>query len=91
MGENRETIGRNHHIDSFTMWMAGAGIKAGQSIGNTDELGFSPEERPVHIHDIQATILHLMGLNHLQLSVRDQGLDVRLTGTSGTVIPELLA
>src|SRR5207244_4635625 len=60
MGEIRETIGRNHHIDTFTMWMAGGGIKPGLNLGASDELGFAPAEDRVHVHDIQATILHLL-------------------------------
>jgi hypothetical protein len=72
--------GRDHHPQAFTMWFAGGGIKAGVQIGQTDELGFHILESPHHIHDVQATILHLMGLDHTRLSVRVGGLDVRLTG-----------
>ena len=91
MGENRESIGRNHHIDAFTMWMAGGGIKGGQTIGQTDEFGFSPTEHPVHIHDIQATILHQLGLDHTKLTYRFQGRDFRLTDVHGEVVEKLLA
>jgi hypothetical protein len=91
MGEKRETVGRNHHIDSYTMWMAGAGIKPGVTIGATDELGFSPVEDNTHVHDIQATILHLLGLDHLKLTFRFQGRDFRLTDVGGKVITKLLA
>jgi hypothetical protein len=91
MGERRETVGRNHHIDAYTMWFAGAGIKAGASIGETDEFGFFPVERKVHIHDIQATILHLLGLDHTKLTYRFQGRDFRLTDIAGELIPGLLA
>jgi len=91
MGEQRETVGRNHHIDAFTMWFAGAGIKPGQSVGATDELGFSPVEDKVHIHDIQATILHSLGIDHTKLTFRFQGRDFRLTDVSGEVVQKLLA
>ena len=80
MGEVREATGRNHHIDAFTMWFAGGGFKRGQVYGETDEFGFGPIEKPVHVRDIHATILHLLGLDHERLTVRFQGLDVRLTG-----------
>ncbi|MCI0419202.1 MAG: DUF1501 domain-containing protein [Acidobacteria bacterium] len=91
MGEQRETLGRNHHIDAFTMWFAGAGIKPGQTVGSTDELGFNTTEDKVHVHDIQATILHLLGLDHTQLTFKFQGRDFRLTDVSGDVIKKLLA
>src|SRR5438876_1631347 len=78
MGEIRETVGRNHHIDTYTMWLAGGGIKPGLNLGSTDELGFGPAEDRVHVHDIQATILHLLGLDHLKLTYRFQGRAFRL-------------
>jgi len=91
MGEVRENTGRNHHIDAFTMWFAGGGFKAGQVYGQTDELGFGPIENPVHVHDIHATLLHLLGLDHRRLSVKFQGLDFRLTGVEpARVVKELL-
>jgi hypothetical protein len=80
MGEVRESTGRNHHIDAFTMWFAGGGFKRGMVYGQTDEFGFGAVENPVHVHDIHATILHQLGLDHQRLSVRSQGLDFRLTG-----------
>ena len=80
MGEQRESTGRNHHIDAFTMWFAGGGFKPGVVHGKTDELGFSPVEHPTHVRNIHATLLHQLGLDHNQLSVRFQGLDVKLTG-----------
>jgi hypothetical protein len=80
MGEVRESTGRNHHIDAFTMWFAGGGFKSGAVVGETDELGFGPVDRPAHVRDIHATLLHQLGLDHHRLSVRFQGLDVRLTG-----------
>jgi len=72
--------GRDHHPQAYTMWMAGGGIKAGITHGATDELGFHPVENPVHVHDLQATILHCMGIDHERLSINVGGLDVRLTG-----------
>ena len=80
MGEVRESTGRNHHIDAFTMWFAGGGFKAGQVYGQTDELGFGAVEKPAHVHDLHATVLHQLGLNHERLSVQFQGLNFRLTG-----------
>ena len=82
MGENREKSGRNHHIDAFTMWMAGGGFKPGISFGETDELGFGAASNQVHVRDIHATLLHQLGLNHEKLSLRFQGLDYRLTGVN---------
>lgn len=93
MGEVREKgkIGRNHHIDAFSLFMAGGGIKAGHVIGGTDEFGFSPTGNRVDVHDIQATILHLLGIDHLKLTFRFQGRDFRLTDVHGNVIKPLLA
>ncbi len=91
MGEVREYVGRNHHIDCATMWMAGGGVKAGLNLGATDDFGFAPVEDRVHIHDIQATILHLLGLDHLKLTFRFQGRDYRLTDVEGNVVKKLLA
>ncbi|MCA9135492.1 MAG: DUF1501 domain-containing protein [Planctomycetales bacterium] len=91
MGEVRENTGRNHHIDAFTMWFAGGGFKSGQVYGETDEFGFGPIENPVHVHDIHATLLHLLGLDHHRLSVKFQGLDFRLTGVDpARVVKELI-
>jgi hypothetical protein len=90
MGEVREHVGRNHHIDTFPMWMAGAGVKRSFVHGETDDIGFSPVAGRVHIHDIQATILHLMGINHTQLTYRFQGRDFRLTDVKGEVIEPIL-
>jgi hypothetical protein len=91
MGEVRERTGRNHHIDTFTMWFAGGGVKGGQVIGQTDELGFSPVEDRCHVHDVHATILHLLGLEHTKLTFRFQGRDFRLTDVHGELITKLLA
>lgn len=90
MGEVRDTVGRNHHIECATMWMAGGGVKAGFTLGQTDELGFSPVEDPVHVHDVQATILHLLGINHERLTYRFQGRDFRLTDVAGHVQHKML-
>ena len=90
--EVRESTGRNHHIDAFTMWFAGGGFKPGLAYGTTDEFGFGAVENPAHVHDIHATLLHQLGLDHKQLFVRSQGLDFRLTGVEeAKVIRELLA
>ncbi len=91
MGEPRETTGRDHHIDAFTMWLAGGGIKAGHIYGATDEMGFGPVEGRVHVHDLHATILQLLGLDHLQLTFRFQGRDYRLTDVHGSIVNEILA
>ena len=72
--------GRDHHPQAFTMWFAGGGVKAGASIGRTDELGFHITDNPVHVHDVQATILHCLGVDHRRLTFRFRGLDFRLTG-----------
>jgi hypothetical protein len=92
MGEVRESgkIGRNHHIDAYTLLMAGGGVRRGAVVGGTDELGFSPTER-IHIHDIQATVLHLLGLDHKRLTFRFQSRDFRLTDVAGEVVPKLMA
>ncbi len=91
MGELRETVGRNHHIEAFTMWFAGGGIRAGQTIGETDEFGFNTVEDRVGVHDVQATILHLLGLDHEKLIYKYQGRDFRLTDVGGNLITKLLA
>ncbi len=85
------SMGRDHHPQAFTMWLAGGGIKPGQTLGATDELGFNVTERPVHVHDMQATILHLMGMDHERLTYNYQGRDFRLTDVFGDVVHELLA
>jgi hypothetical protein len=91
MGELRDSIGRNHHIDAFTMWFAGGGTRPGITIGETDEFGFGPIEDRVHVHDVQATILHCLGLDHRRLTFRFQGRDFRLTDIHGNVVDKLLA
>jgi hypothetical protein len=76
----REKYGRDHHPRNFCMWMAGGGIKGGVVHGETDDFSYSPVENPVHVNDINATILHCLGINHERFSVRHQGLNLRLTG-----------
>ena len=83
--------GRDHHPNAFSIWMAGGGIKAGLTYGRTDDFGYAPVENPVHVHDLQATILHLLGLNHKQLTYRFQGRDFRLTDVAGELVPGILA
>ena len=91
MGEVRESTGRNHHIDAFTMWVAGGGFRGGLCYGQTDEFGFGPVANPVHVRDLHATLLHQLGLDHQRLSVRFQGLDYRLTGVNhARVVHDLL-
>ena len=84
-------MGRDHHPQAFTMWLTGGGLKQGQTIGRTDELGFHVVEKPIHVHDLQATILHLLGLDHTRLTFRHKGRDFRLTDVSGNLIQEILA
>ncbi len=83
--------GRDHHPNAFTMWMAGGGVKSGITIGQTDELGFNVVEDRVHVHDLHATILHLLGFDHEKLTYRFQGRDFRLTDVHGLVVDKLLA
>ena len=83
--------GRDHHPNAFTMWMAGGGIKPGQTLGQTDELGFNVVEEKVHVHDLHATILHLLGFDHTKLTYRFQGRDFRLTDVHGEVVRKLVA
>ncbi|MCI0389271.1 MAG: DUF1501 domain-containing protein [Acidobacteria bacterium] len=83
--------GRDHHPNAFTMWFAGGGIKPGVTIGQTDELGFNAVEDRVHVHDLHATILHLLGFDHEKLTYRFQGRDFRLTDVLGLVVDKLLA
>jgi len=91
MGEPRESLGRDHHIDGYTMWLAGGGIKRGYIHGETDEIGYNAVEGIVHVHDLQATILNQMGLEHTRLTYRFQGRDFRLTDVHGNVVREILA
>ncbi|MGB7344614.1 MAG: DUF1501 domain-containing protein [Pirellulaceae bacterium] len=83
--------GRDHHPNSFTMWMAGGGLKKGIVHGSTDELGFDVAENPVHVHDLHATIMHLLGFDHKRLTYRFQGRDYRLTDVHGELVTDILA
>lgn len=84
-------VGRDHHRDAFTVWMAGGGVKGGIAYGQTDDLGYSIIENPVHVHDFNATILNLMGLNHERLTFRYQGRQYRLTDVHGHVVQDIIA
>lgn len=83
--------GRDHHNRSFTFWLAGGGVKRGHVHGETDELGFNVAVDPVHVHDFNATLLHLLGFDHKRLNFRFQGLDFRLTGIAGNLVKGILA
>jgi len=85
------SLGRDHHPQAYTMWMAGGGIKPGITLGATDDLGFHVVENPVHVHDLQATIMHLMGMDHERLTFTYQGRPFRLTDVHGHVVKQLLA
>jgi hypothetical protein len=89
--ENVKSWGRDHHPYVFTIWMAGGGIKKGTSYGASDDFGFAPAKDAVHVHDFQATILHLLGIDHKKLTFRFQGRDYRLTDVHGAVVKGLLA
>ena len=95
LGENRggssNVTGRDHHPFAFTIWMAGGGIKGGQVVGKTDDIGWKVVEDAVHINDLHATILHLFGFDHQKLTYKFQGRDFRLTDVAGKVVPKLLA
>jgi len=85
------SLGRDHHPQAYTMWLAGGGVKAGLVHGKTDDLGFHVVENPVHVHDLQATILHLLGFDHTKLTFRHAGRDFRLTDVFGEVVKPILA
>ena len=85
------TNGRDHHASGFTMWLAGGGVKGGQAYGATDEFGFFVAENKVHVHDLHATILHLMGLDHERLTYPHGGRNYRLTDVAGNVVRDLIA
>jgi uncharacterized protein (DUF1501 family) len=84
-------LGRDHYPDCFTVFLAGGGVKPGMVLGETDELGFSVTKDKVDVHDLQATILQLLGFNHEKLTYRYQGRDFRLTDVTGKVINEILS
>ncbi len=88
---NGAQLGRDHYPDCFSMWMAGGGVKGGFEYGQTDELGFSVVENPVHVHDLQATWMYLLGFDHTKLTYRFQGRDYRLTDVHGNVLFPLIS
>jgi uncharacterized protein (DUF1501 family) len=90
---NKGGPGRDHHMKGFSMFLCGGGVKRGTVYGATDELGYASVENVVHVHDLQATLLHQLGIDHKRMSVKFQGLDVRLTGVGdeGRVVKGILA
>jgi hypothetical protein len=84
-------VGRDHNPGTMTVWMAGAGIKGGQVVGSSDEFGYKAQEQPVSVHDLHATMLHLLGMDHKKLTYRFNGRDIRLTDVYGTPIPQIVA
>lgn len=91
MVQGGDQDGRDHHPNAFTLWLAGAGIQPGITMGATDDFGFNVVQDPVHVHDLHATILHLLGFDHTRLTYRFQGRDFRLTDVHGKVVDQLLA
>jgi Protein of unknown function (DUF1501) len=87
----KDNYGRDHHPRCFTIWMAGAGVKKGFSYGETDEFGYNIVRDPVHVHDFQATLLYLLGIDHEKLLFKHQGRRYRLTDVHGQVVKDLLA
>jgi uncharacterized protein (DUF1501 family) len=87
--ENKD--GRNHHPQAFSIWMAGGGVRSGLTFGSTDDFGYYPAENPVHMHDLHATLLYALGLDHERLTYRHAGRDFRLTDVYGKVAHSLLA
>jgi hypothetical protein len=85
------TLGRDHYPDCYTMLLAGGGLNRGFAHGETDEPGFSITQDPVHVHDLQATVMHLLGFDHRRLTYRYQGCDFRLTDVHGEVVTKILA
>jgi arylsulfatase A-like enzyme len=86
-----EQLGRDHHMKGFSMWLAGGGIKPGFTRGATDDLGYHSVENITHVHDLHATLLHLLGVDHERFTFRYQGRDFRLTDVAGRVVTEILA
>ena len=84
-------VGRDHNPGALTVWMAGAGIKGGQVIGASDEFGYKAEQQPISYHDLHATLLHLLGIDHKKLTYRFNGRDMRLTDVYGELIPQIVA
>jgi uncharacterized protein (DUF1501 family) len=90
-GELVPEFGRDHHPRCFSMWLAGGGIRGGTSLGRTDDYGYNIVEDGVHIHDLQATVLHCLGIDHTRLTYRFQGRDQRLTDIGGEVVHRILS
>ena len=90
-GLTKTNYGRDHHPRCYTKWMAGGGTQPGIVYGKTDDFSYNVEEKPVHIHDLNATILHCLGINHERMTFRHQGRDFRLTDVHGNVVKPLLA
>jgi hypothetical protein len=91
MFQGKGGVGRDHHIKGFSMWLAGGGVKPGLSYGSTDDLGYHAVDNPVHVRDLHATVLHLLGIDHTKLTVKYQGLDMRLTGVEpARVVSDIL-
>ena len=90
-GELKPTFGRDHHPRCFSMWLAGGGIRGGITYGKTDDYGYNIVENGVHVHDLQATLLRCLGIDHERLTFRFQSRDQRLTDIGGKVVTELLA
>jgi uncharacterized protein (DUF1501 family) len=86
-----EAVGRDHHPNCFSMWLAGGGIQGGQVVGKTHDLGLNVAEDKVHVHDLQATLLHCLGFDHTRLTYRHMGRDFRLTDVAGQVVKKLLS
>jgi hypothetical protein len=84
-------LGRDHHPRAFSVWLAGGGVKPGVTVGETDEIGYNPAADPVSVHDLHATVLHLMGIDHTRLTYKFQGREFRLTDVEGVVVKKLLA
>ena len=83
--------GRDHHKEAYTIWMAGGGVRPGLRYGRSDELGYAVAEDPVHVHDLNATLLHLLGMDHERLTFRYQGRQFRLTDVAGNVVRKIVA
>ena len=88
--KNKKKHGRDHHGGCFSLWMAGGGVKKGQVYGKSDDYAFNITENPVHVHDFQATVLDLMGIDHTRLTYRYQGRNFRLTDVHGHVVKDIL-
>ena len=87
----KDNYGRDHHPRCFTMWLAGGGIRGGVNLGETDDFSYNIVSDPVHVHDLNATILHCLGIDHQRLTYRYQGRDFRLTDVHGELVPQILA